>query len=185
MVYAGILAHGMWKNLWQTLTCDGALDGDCGRAARVVACTLVQSAAVCMLHAQGLQYRHGCQQCECPAPQVGLNGVDNGAIRFSHVRVPRENLLNRFASVNRSGQYSSPLPSEVGALHPHTYIHCCTTCGSGMLRHCSRVPVLPAVLCMPWCCVATLADLWSCCQYYMLTVPLAACAVPALCCHAG
>ena len=25
--------------------------------------------------------------------QVGLNGVDNGAIRFTHVRVPRVNLL--------------------------------------------------------------------------------------------
>lgn len=44
-------------------------------------------------------------------PQVGLNGVDNGAIRFTHVRVPRENLLDRFASVDRAGRYSSPLPS--------------------------------------------------------------------------
>ena len=43
--------------------------------------------------------------------QVGLNGVDNGAIRFTHVRVPREALLDRFATVDRSGRYSSPLPS--------------------------------------------------------------------------
>ncbi len=43
--------------------------------------------------------------------QVGLNGVDNGAIKFSHVRVPRSNLLDRFASVDRSGKYSSPLSS--------------------------------------------------------------------------
>lgn len=42
------------------------------------------------------------------ALQVGLNGVDNGSIRFSGVRVPRENLLDRFASVDRSGQYRSP-----------------------------------------------------------------------------
>ena len=34
----------------------------------------------------------------CPCVQVGLNGVDNGAIRFTNVRVPRENLLDRFAS---------------------------------------------------------------------------------------
>jgi hypothetical protein len=47
-----------------------------------------------------------------PPAQVGLNGVDNGAIRFSHVRVPRPNLLDRFASVDKSGRYSSPLPSE-------------------------------------------------------------------------
>jgi acyl-CoA oxidase len=43
--------------------------------------------------------------------KVGLNGVDNGAIRFTHVRIPRENLLDRFASVDRAGRYSSPLPS--------------------------------------------------------------------------
>lgn len=40
--------------------------------------------------------------------QVGLNGVDNGSIRFSGVRVPRENLLDRFGSVDSSGQYRSP-----------------------------------------------------------------------------
>jgi len=43
--------------------------------------------------------------------KVGLNGVDNGAIRFTNVRVPRDNLLDRFASVDRSGRYSSPLAS--------------------------------------------------------------------------
>jgi acyl-CoA oxidase len=43
--------------------------------------------------------------------KVGLNGVDNGAIRFTNVRIPRENLLDRFASVDRSGRYSSPLSS--------------------------------------------------------------------------
>jgi acyl-CoA oxidase len=37
--------------------------------------------------------------------------VDNGAIRFSHVRVPRTALLDRFGCVDRSGRYSSPLPS--------------------------------------------------------------------------
>lgn len=44
--------------------------------------------------------------------KVGLNGVDNGAIRFTRVRVPRENLLDRFASVDRSGRYSSPMSSQ-------------------------------------------------------------------------
>lgn len=44
--------------------------------------------------------------------KVGLNGIDNGAIRFTRVRVPRGNLLDRFASVDRAGRYSSPLPSE-------------------------------------------------------------------------
>lgn len=49
----------------------------------------------------------------CVPLQVGLNGVDNGAIRFSHVRVPRVNLLDKFATVDKSGRYSSPLTSEV------------------------------------------------------------------------
>jgi len=40
----------------------------------------------------------------------GLNGVDNGRIRFDGVRVPRENLLDRFASVSPDGEYSSPIP---------------------------------------------------------------------------
>lgn len=43
--------------------------------------------------------------------KVGLNGVDNGAIRFTDVRVPRGNLLDRFAAVDRGGRYSSSLSS--------------------------------------------------------------------------
>ncbi|KAI5074631.1 hypothetical protein GOP47_0010592 [Adiantum capillus-veneris] len=43
--------------------------------------------------------------------KVGLNGVDNGALRFHHVRIPRDNLLNRFGDVSKDGVYSSPLPT--------------------------------------------------------------------------
>nr|ADD09596.1 acyl-coA oxidase [Trifolium repens] len=43
--------------------------------------------------------------------KVGLNGVDNGALRFRSVRIPRDNLLNRFGDVSRDGQYTSTLPS--------------------------------------------------------------------------
>lgn len=39
----------------------------------------------------------------------GLPGVDNGRIMFDQVRVPRENLLNRFADVGPDGTYSSPI----------------------------------------------------------------------------
>lgn len=39
--------------------------------------------------------------------KVGLQGVDNGALRFKGARVPRENLLDRFARVERGGEYSS------------------------------------------------------------------------------
>ena len=43
--------------------------------------------------------------------KIGLNGVDNGRIAFDNVRIPRENLLNRFGDVSAEGQYSSPIPS--------------------------------------------------------------------------
>ncbi|MGV0814472.1 acyl-CoA dehydrogenase [Mycolicibacterium boenickei] len=39
----------------------------------------------------------------------GLPGVDNGRIVFDNVRVPRENLLNRYADVAPDGTYSSPI----------------------------------------------------------------------------
>ncbi len=39
----------------------------------------------------------------------GLNGVDNGRIWFNAVRVPRENLLNRFADVSADGTYTSAI----------------------------------------------------------------------------
>ncbi len=42
----------------------------------------------------------------------GLPGVDNGTIMFDNVRVPRENLLNRFGDVDERGNYSSPIDSR-------------------------------------------------------------------------
>ncbi|KAL5555996.1 hypothetical protein UlMin_038232 [Ulmus minor] len=44
--------------------------------------------------------------------KVGLNGVDNGALRFRSVRIPRDNLLNRFGDVTRDGKYTSTLPTK-------------------------------------------------------------------------
>ncbi|MFN3865265.1 MAG: acyl-CoA dehydrogenase family protein, partial [Demequina sp.] len=41
----------------------------------------------------------------------GLLGVDNGTIRFDHVRVPRRMLLNRYGGVDESGAYVSPIDS--------------------------------------------------------------------------
>ncbi|HUG42363.1 MAG TPA: acyl-CoA dehydrogenase [Longimicrobiales bacterium] len=43
--------------------------------------------------------------------KAGLNGVDNGRIWFDSVRVPRDNLLDRFATVSGDGVYSSPIVS--------------------------------------------------------------------------
>ncbi|MFE3794019.1 acyl-CoA dehydrogenase family protein [Nocardia tengchongensis] len=39
----------------------------------------------------------------------GLPGVDNGRIMFDQVRIPRENLLNRYADVAEDGAYSSDI----------------------------------------------------------------------------
>jgi acyl-CoA oxidase len=41
--------------------------------------------------------------------KMGLNGVDNGRIGFDHVRVPREEMLNRFAEVTPGGGYRSEI----------------------------------------------------------------------------
>jgi acyl-CoA oxidase len=39
----------------------------------------------------------------------GLPGVDNGRIQFDQVRIPRENLLNKYADVAEDGTYTSPI----------------------------------------------------------------------------
>ncbi len=41
----------------------------------------------------------------------GLNGIDNGRLHFTDVRVPRRNLLNRYGDVAADGTYSSPIES--------------------------------------------------------------------------
>ncbi|WP_413317002.1 acyl-CoA dehydrogenase [Agrococcus sp. 1P02AA] len=41
----------------------------------------------------------------------GLNGIDNGRLHFTGVRVPRTNLLNRYGDVAADGTYSSPIDS--------------------------------------------------------------------------
>jgi acyl-CoA oxidase len=43
--------------------------------------------------------------------KAGLHGVDNGRLRFTHVRIPRLNLLDRFAQVSADGTYRSPITS--------------------------------------------------------------------------
>jgi acyl-CoA oxidase len=60
---------------------------------------------------------------EDDGPKLGLNGVDNGKLWFDHVRIPRENLLDRWGQVSADGTYSSPIDkptkrffSMVGAL---------------------------------------------------------------------
>ncbi|XXQ39481.1 Acyl-coenzyme A oxidase [Plasmodiophora brassicae] len=42
--------------------------------------------------------------------KIALNGVDNGKLHFEHVRIPRENLLNRYSDVSPDGVFTSEIP---------------------------------------------------------------------------
>lgn len=44
--------------------------------------------------------------------KMGLNGVDNGKIRFDNVEIPYDNMLDRFAQVTAGGTFSSPISSD-------------------------------------------------------------------------
>jgi acyl-CoA oxidase len=48
---------------------------------------------------------------DCGA-KAGLNGVDNGRLSFASVRVPRENLLNRFGDVTADGRYETSIRDD-------------------------------------------------------------------------
>ncbi len=68
------------------------------------------------VHAFVVPIRSGGEPCdgvriEDDGLKMGLNGVDNGRLWFSGVRVPREALLNRFADVTPSGDYTSDIES--------------------------------------------------------------------------
>lgn len=48
-------------------------------------------------------------QVEDNGYKLGLNGVDNGKIWFKQVRVPRENLLNKYGEIKDDGRYFSEI----------------------------------------------------------------------------
>lgn len=39
--------------------------------------------------------------------KMGLNGIDNGALKFHNVPIPRTNLMNRYSDVDEQGRFSS------------------------------------------------------------------------------
>ncbi len=44
--------------------------------------------------------------------KLGLNGVDNGLISFNNVVIPKDEMLDRFASVTDDGKFESPITSD-------------------------------------------------------------------------
>ncbi|KAH7913617.1 acyl-CoA dehydrogenase/oxidase C-terminal [Hygrophoropsis aurantiaca] len=43
-----------------------------------------------------------------PKAVGGMAAMDNGFARFDHIRIPRENMLSKFAQVSKDGQYVQP-----------------------------------------------------------------------------
>jgi acyl-CoA oxidase len=39
--------------------------------------------------------------------KMGLNGVDNAALKYNQVRIPRENMMNKYADVDEKGEFHS------------------------------------------------------------------------------
>jgi len=44
--------------------------------------------------------------------KMGLNGVDNGIIHFDSVKIPAEDMLDRFARIDDEGNFQSPIASD-------------------------------------------------------------------------
>ena len=53
----------------------------------------------------------GVRIADC-GPKAGLNGVDNGQLWFTEVRIPRANLLNRYGDVEPDGTYRTPIENS-------------------------------------------------------------------------
>lgn len=47
-------------------------------------------------------------------PKIGYNVKDNGYLRFDHVRIPRENMLMRYAKVAKSGEFTKAMNEKIG-----------------------------------------------------------------------
>jgi len=43
--------------------------------------------------------------------KIGLNGVDNAKLTFDDVRVPRENLLNKYSDIDSDGNFTTSIKS--------------------------------------------------------------------------
>jgi acyl-CoA oxidase len=53
----------------------------------------------------------GCLVGDC-GDKIGLQGIDNGWVKFTNYKLPKDLLLNKFADVTDEGKYISSIPSS-------------------------------------------------------------------------
>ena len=46
--------------------------------------------------------------------KMGNNGVDNAALSFNNIRIPRVNMMNRYTDVDENGNFKSNIKSIGG-----------------------------------------------------------------------
>ena len=94
--YIGNALHGRMASVFAQLIVDGENHG--------------VHAILVPLRDESHQLLPGIEVEDC-GYKLGLNGVDNGRIWFDQVRVPVENLLNRFGDIDEQGHYQSSIQS--------------------------------------------------------------------------
>jgi acyl-CoA oxidase len=106
--------HTPFRAAWKDYIGNAAVDG----LAAVVFAQLVTRGVNHGVHAFYVELRDPVTKAFLPGIggeddglKGGLNGIDNGRLHFTAVRVPRTNLLNRYGHVEPDGTYSSPIAS--------------------------------------------------------------------------
>ncbi|KRE78550.1 acyl-CoA dehydrogenase [Arthrobacter sp. Soil763] len=108
------VVHTPFRAAWKDYIGNAAIDG----LAAVVFAQLITQGVNHGVHAFYVQLRDPKTKEFLPGiggeddgVKGGLNGIDNGRLHFTEVRVPRTNLLNRYGNVDPDGTYSSPIAS--------------------------------------------------------------------------
>ncbi len=105
--------HTPFKGAWKEFLGNAALHGQ----AAVVFAQLITNGVNHGVHAFMVPIRTPDGQMmpgigsEDDGVKGGLNGIDNGRLHFTNVRIPRTNLLNRYGDVAADGTYSSHIES--------------------------------------------------------------------------
>jgi acyl-CoA oxidase len=108
------VVHTPFRAAWKDYIGNAAIDG----LGAVVFAQLVTKGVNHGVHAFYVDLRHPSTMEFLPGiggeddgVKGGLNGIDNGRLHFTDVRIPRTNLLNRYGNVDADGTYTSPIAS--------------------------------------------------------------------------